>query len=71
MYICICNGITDNQVRHCVKQGACCLADLQAELGVAAGCGACAAAAAEILREERAPQLESRQPGRSALQQSL
>jgi bacterioferritin-associated ferredoxin len=52
MYICICNGITDSQVRQCARLGAATLSDLQCQLGVAAGCGACADAATAVLAEE-------------------
>ena len=51
MYICICNGITDRDIRSCVQQGACCMADLQRELGVATQCGRCANHAKELLPE--------------------
>jgi bacterioferritin-associated ferredoxin len=59
MYVCLCNGITDSQIRRCVKSGARCLSDLQAELGVAAGCGCCAEYAGAILNEEAPPLLTS------------
>lgn len=51
MYICVCNGITDREIRSCVEQGACCMADLQRELGVATQCGRCAAHARELLQD--------------------
>jgi bacterioferritin-associated ferredoxin len=52
MYVCLCNPVTDRDIRGCVRQGARTLSDLQAELGVAAQCGSCAAAALEIIEEE-------------------
>ena len=54
MYICICNGVTDSQVRQCVRRGAGTLSELQMELGIACQCGTCASAAINILREEGA-----------------
>jgi bacterioferritin-associated ferredoxin len=51
MYICVCNGITDGDIRSCVQQGACCMADLQRELGVATQCGRCESHAREFLGE--------------------
>ena len=51
MYICICHGITDGQIRHCAASGACCLDDLQRELGVATQCGRCGDVAKGILEE--------------------
>ena len=53
MYICICNAITDTQIRTAAKAGAVDLRSLQAELGVATGCGSCKEAASEILAECR------------------
>jgi bacterioferritin-associated ferredoxin len=57
MYICICNAVTENAIRQCVKAGTCSFSDLQGELGVAAGCGSCTQFAVAILDEEleRAP----------------
>lgn len=49
MYICVCNAITERQVRASVDAGATTLADLQFELGVATCCGCCAATATEYL----------------------
>ena len=51
MYVCICNPVTDSQVRACVSSGACTLTELQAQLGVALQCGQCASAALEIVCE--------------------
>ena len=51
MYVCICNAITDKEIRLAAKAGARDLWTLQRELGVASGCGGCMETAAEILRE--------------------
>lgn len=56
MYICICNGVTEGQVRQCAAEGACCLEQLAGCLGVGAGCGRCRGAAAEILEDVRKEQ---------------
>ena len=53
MYICICNAITDKQIRKAAKSGVSDLCQLQAELGVATNCGSCSESAAKILREHR------------------
>ena len=53
MYVCICNAITDKQIRKAAEAGATDLWALQAELGVASGCGSCMETAAEILSEVR------------------
>ena len=53
MYVCVCNAITDRQIRKAAKSGARNVRDLQRQLGVATGCGPCFEAAADILRESR------------------
>lgn len=52
MYVCICRGITDRQIRRAVEQGAASLAQLQRQLPVAACCGRCAPMARQIIREQ-------------------
>ena len=58
MYVCICNAITDKQIRKAAESGVEDLWDLQRELGVAAGCGSCKEMASEILRESRQAKAE-------------
>ncbi len=53
MYVCICNAVTDKDIRKAAKAGMTSLAALQEELGVAINCGSCADDASEILREAR------------------
>ena len=53
MYVCICNAITDKQIRKAAESGVKDLWDLQRKLGVASGCGSCKEAASDILRETR------------------
>ena len=53
MYICICNAITEREVKACVARGVSSLEELAASLGVGAGCGRCRDCAAEILQETR------------------
>ena len=53
MYVCICNAITDKQIRTAAASGVKDLHGLQAKLGVATGCGSCGDVAAEILAEYR------------------
>jgi len=65
MYVCICNAITDKQIRAAAEDGATDLWGLQAKLGVASGCGSCKDVASEILAEYRnrpAPQPMVYQP---------
>jgi bacterioferritin-associated ferredoxin len=53
MYICICNAITERQVREVVRAGAASLDEIAAALGVGAGCGRCRECATHLLREVR------------------
>jgi bacterioferritin-associated ferredoxin len=52
MYICVCNAVTEREIRHCAQLG-CTMVDLREQLGVCTGCGKCKHAAKQILREER------------------
>ena len=53
MYVCICNGITDKQIRRAAEAGVRDIRQLQSTLGVATGCGSCKQQATEILGEHR------------------
>ena len=54
MYVCICNAVTDKDIRRAARQGANTLYELQDRLGVAACCGSCADQASEILEQTQA-----------------
>jgi bacterioferritin-associated ferredoxin len=43
MFVCVCNGITHRQVEEAIDNGVTSLEELTTQLGVAAGCGSCAA----------------------------
>ena len=51
MYLCICNAITERQVRETAQAGARSVEDLASALGVGAGCGRCRECAATLLNE--------------------
>ncbi|MBA6413220.1 bacterioferritin-associated ferredoxin [Parahaliea sp. F7430] len=51
MYVCICKGITDTQIRAAVQEGASSIRDIRNNLGVASQCGKCGIMAREIVRE--------------------
>lgn len=53
MYVCICNAITDKDIRRAAANGADTLYELQDRLGVATCCGSCASHANEILNDSR------------------
>ncbi|EGV34776.1 (2Fe-2S)-binding protein [Neisseria weaveri] len=49
MFVCICNAITDHQIKETIAAGASSLSDLQAQLGVATCCGCCSEVASSYL----------------------
>ena len=51
MYVCVCNAVTDTQIRKACENGACSMEDLSRELNVATCCGRCKDCARRILRE--------------------
>ena len=51
MYVCLCKGITDTQIRAAVEDGATSLRDVRKSLGVASQCGKCGILTREILQE--------------------
>jgi len=51
VYVCLCNGVTEQQIRDEVCNGASTVCDLSARLGVAAGCGCCRTFAAQVIDE--------------------
>lgn len=52
MYVCICKNVTDKQVQQAICQGgACCMRDLNNQLGLGTECGKCGLHARELLRE--------------------
>jgi bacterioferritin-associated ferredoxin len=51
MYVCLCQPITDRQIRRAVAEGAASLRDLRECLGIATGCGRCAKCARAVLKE--------------------
>ena len=51
MYVCICNAVTDHQIREARDQGARSIEELGQQLRVATCCGRCADCAQDILSE--------------------
>jgi len=51
MYVCICRGITDTQIKQEVSKGTCKMRDLCQRLGVAGQCGKCGILAKQILQQ--------------------
>ena len=51
MYVCICNGITDQVIRDAAAAGVTTLTELTMRTGCGASCGSCAGFAAELLAQ--------------------
>jgi bacterioferritin-associated ferredoxin len=51
MYVCLCKGITDTQIRAAVQDGASSMREVRNTLGVASQCGKCGVLARDIVRE--------------------
>jgi bacterioferritin-associated ferredoxin len=49
MYVCICNGVTDKEIRAAVSRGVSSLQELHDELGVASQCGGCSEHAMSLI----------------------
>ncbi|PPU93818.1 (2Fe-2S)-binding protein [Xanthomonas albilineans] len=49
MYVCICNGVTDRQIREAVEAGCCNVSELTMRTGCGATCGSCLEMAADLL----------------------
>lgn len=55
MYVCLCVGVTDREIRKAADNGVSSMRQLGKELGVGRQCGRCAGTAREILKESRSP----------------
>ncbi|MEK1942688.1 MAG: bacterioferritin-associated ferredoxin, partial [Pseudomonas sp.] len=51
MYVCLCLGVTDGQIRDAINEGCCSYRDVRESLGVASQCGKCACLAKQVVRE--------------------
>ena len=54
MYVCICNGVTDHQIREAVANGCRSVAELTMRTGAGANCGTCLETAAAMLEPTHA-----------------
>jgi len=59
MYICVCNAVTDREVRGAVALGVRSFADLKSTLGVGSCCGRCEEFATRLVNEARGEVLEN------------
>ena len=51
MYVCICNGVTEQQVRDAAEAGCSSVSELTMRTGAGANCGSCVGLAGELLQE--------------------
>jgi bacterioferritin-associated ferredoxin len=51
MYVCLCQGVTDGQIRDAIYEGCCSYKDVRETLKVASQCGKCACLAKQVVRE--------------------
>lgn len=49
MYVCVCNSVTDNDIRQAVEAGVCTMDGLSSKLGVSDCCGRCEECARKVL----------------------
>lgn len=55
MYVCLCEAVTDRQIRAAAESGCSSMRQLGHETGAGRCCGRCVPMAREILREYRQP----------------
>ncbi|WP_407291642.1 bacterioferritin-associated ferredoxin [Stutzerimonas zhaodongensis] len=51
MYVCLCQGVTDGQIREAIYEGCCSYREVRDATGVATQCGKCACVAKQVVRE--------------------
>lgn len=51
MYICLCKGITDDQIRDAVESGSTHFGQVRKQLGLASQCGKCGNQAREVFNQ--------------------
>ncbi len=54
MYVCLCNGVTERDIRHTAAAGCRTMAELTMRTGCGAGCGSCVCMATELLESVQA-----------------
>jgi len=54
VYVCVCNGVTDHQIREAAAAGCGSMAELTMRTGCGASCGSCVETAAALLDSEAA-----------------
>ena len=59
MYICICNAVTDKDIKKAINNGACSMNDLSEQLKVGTCCGRCKSCAKKILNQSTFPLIQT------------
>ena len=59
MYVCVCNVVTDTDIRNAVDDGVCTMRQLRQKTGCASTCGCCKELVVEILQQALAGNRES------------
>ena len=54
VYVCICHGVTDQDIRNAAEAGCASVTELTMRTGLGSGCGTCGELARELLDEARA-----------------
>ena len=54
MYVCLCNGVTEREIRNTAEAGCRSIAELTMRTGCGAGCGSCLPTAAGIIDDVHA-----------------
>ncbi|MFI8620180.1 MULTISPECIES: (2Fe-2S)-binding protein [Marinomonas] len=52
MYVCLCNGVTDGQIKQSIQEGATTMKALYQETNLGNQCGKCCQCAKKILNDE-------------------
>lgn len=62
MYVCVCNAVTETDIKKAVREGANCLHQLESKLGVGNKCGSCICDASACLDRAMDSQMHSANP---------
>ena len=54
MYVCLCNGVTENDIREAAAGGCRTMTELTMRTGAGASCGCCVEMATQVLEEANA-----------------
>lgn len=57
MYVCVCHGVTDREIRRAAEDGCRDVYELTMRTGCGSSCGSCVSLAADILAETNAHQV--------------